>query len=53
MVTKEQFMRYYRVQMEGRYNMLDRRAIALTGLDDKTYLEIIRNYNELNKKYIG
>ena len=53
MVTKEQFMRYYKVQMGGRYNMFDRRAIALTGLDDKTYWDIIKNYDELFKKYVG
>lgn len=52
MVTKEQFMRYYKVQMEGRYNMLDRRAIQLTGLGDGTYIDIITHYDEYYKKYI-
>ena len=53
MVTKEQFMRYYKVQMGGRYNMLDRRAIQLTGLTDAVYLDIIKNYDSYFKEYVA
>lgn len=45
MITKEKFMKYYKVQMEGKYNMLDSRAMALTGLSKEDYFEIIKNYN--------
>lgn len=52
MVTKEQFMRYYRVQMGGRYNMLDSRAIQLSGLDKTTYMDIIMHYDEYYNRYV-
>lgn len=45
MVTKEQFMKYYDVQMGDVYNMLDPCARELTGLDKETYFDIIKNYN--------
>ena len=53
MATKEQFAAYYKVQMEGRYNMLDRRAIELTGLSREVYFDIITHYDEYRKKYMG
>lgn len=46
-------MAYYEVQMEGRYNMLDRRAMELTGLARSTYLDIIAHYDEYYEKYVG
>lgn len=52
MVTKEQFMAYYKVQMEGSYNMFDSRAAKATGLSLDTYMEIIKNYSEYYNKYI-
>lgn len=51
-ITKEQFMKYYDVQMGGAYNMLDPRAMKLTGLDKETYLEIIKNYNIYYTKFL-
>lgn len=53
MVTKEQFMRYYKVQMCGAFNMFDPRAREMTGLDKGTYFEIIRNYGEYYRMYVG
>jgi hypothetical protein len=52
MVTKEEFMAYYRVQMEGYYNMLDSRAVKATCLSLKKYMEIIKNYDLYYNKYI-
>lgn len=50
--TLDQFLKYYKVQMGGRYNMIteaDSAAIA-AGLDIKTYFAIINNYTELRKE---
>ena len=52
MVTKEQFMKYYDVQMGGAYNMLDPRARELTCLDKETYFDIIKNYNNYYCKFL-
>ena len=52
-VTKGQFLQYKAVQESGDYNMFDPRAKEASGLDDKTYIEIIRNYGELEEKYEG
>ena len=52
MITKEKFMKYYNVQMEGRYNMLDKRALELTGLSKEDYFEIIKNYNTYYTKFM-
>lgn len=53
MITKEQFMKYYNVQMSGAYNMFDRRAIELSGLDKETYFEIIKNYDTYYNKFVN
>ena len=50
-VTKDQFLAYYEVQMGGKYNMFDPRAMEETGLDKKTYMEIIKNYSKYYKMY--
>ena len=50
-VTKGQFARYKAVQESGAYNMFDPRAKEASGLDDKTYVEIIKNYSDLEAKY--
>ena len=44
-ITREDFMKYYDVQMGGVYNMWDERALKLTGLSKEKYLNIIKNYN--------
>lgn len=49
--TKAQFKRYVDVQYEGRYNMFDPNARMLTGLDSKTYGDIMKHYGELARKY--
>lgn len=50
-ITREDFMKYYDVQMGGVYNMLDERALKLTGLTKEKYLNIIKNYNEYYNKF--
>ena len=50
-ITKGQFASYKAVQESGAYNMFDPRAKSASGLDDKTYIEIIKNYDELEAKY--
>jgi len=50
-ITREDFMKYYDVQMGGAYNMLDERALNLTGLSKEKYLNIIENYNEYYTKF--
>ena len=52
MITKEEFMKYYKVQMEGKYNMLDNRAVKETGLSLVKYMDIIKNYSTYYDKYI-
>ena len=52
-ITREQFEGYKEVQSSGQYNMFDPNARMLTGLDKNTYLSIMKNYDELSKKYGG
>ena len=52
-ITREQFEGYKEVQNSGRYNMFDPNARMLTELDKNTYLSIMKNYDELSKKYGG
>ena len=52
MITKEEFMKYYKVQMEGQYNMFDIRALRDTGLSLTKYFEIIKNYKTYYNIYI-
>ena len=50
-ITKEQFFEYVSVQMEGTYNMIDPRARDMIDLSRQQWLDIIKNYDELSKKY--
>jgi len=51
MVTREDFEAYEEVREEGMYNMFSPDAILMSGLDKKTYLEIMQNYSELKEKF--
>lgn len=53
MVTKEEFMKYYDVQMCGKYNMLDSRAVKLAGISLAKYMDIIKNYNKYYEKFFN
>ena len=50
-ITKEQFVEYVLVQTTSDFNMFDPRAREMTDLNRKQWLDIIKNYDELNKKY--
>ena len=50
-ITREDFMKYYDVQMGGVYNMWDERALKLTELSKEKYLNIIKNYSEYYNKF--
>ena len=51
--SKEQFKAYRRVQDSGDFNMFTPDAILSTGLDKETYFDIIKNYSEYKKEYVG
>ena len=52
-ITKEEFKEFKRVQLSGMYNMFDPEAIRESGLDKDKYLNIMKNYSELDEKYSG
>ena len=43
----QNFKKYVRVQMGGRYNMFDPRARAATGMDEDEYIFVMDNYSAL------
>jgi len=51
MITKEEFEAFEYVRQDGMYNMLSPNAILMSGLDKKTYLEIVKNYDDLREMY--
>ena len=50
-ITKEKFDEYVTVQRSGMFNMFDPRAREMTDLSRQQWLDIIKNYDELSKKY--
>jgi hypothetical protein len=52
MITREEFMKYYDVQMCGKYNMLDSRAVKSTGLSLVKYMDIIKNYDKYYNMFL-
>jgi len=51
-ISKKQFESYVRVQKSGVTNMFDvKNVTALTGLNKKQIMEIMSNYNEIEKFY--
>ena len=52
-ITKEQFQEYRDVQDSGLYNMYDPNARGMTSLSKDEWLDIMRNYSGLLKKYEG
>jgi hypothetical protein len=52
MITKDQFLAYEIVRHSGVTNMNDTKTVArLSGLRDNEVREIIREYDELRKRY--
>lgn len=52
LLTEEQFLAYYEVQMSGEYNMFDQRAITESGLTKEEYLEAMGNYDLYKRMYV-
>lgn len=54
MITKEQFLRYYRVQNEGNYNMITEasEAMVAANLTKEDYRKIQMNYSDYYDEYI-
>lgn len=54
-ITKEEFLAYEAVRVKGNWNMFTeaRFAAAEAGLSFEKYAEILFNYSELRKKYLG
>ena len=55
MVTKSDFLKYYKVQMSGKYNMIMQMSEVLVeaGINYHTYIKIISNYKKYYDKYVG
>ena len=50
-ITKDEYLAYENVRESGVYNMFDSRAIALSGLHKERYIEIMKRYDELTKRF--
>jgi len=51
MVTKEDFEAYEGVRRAGMVNMFDPMARELAGLDKRTFIHIMKNYDDLREMY--
>ena len=50
-VTREDFIAFARVRRSGKYNMLDSNARHMAGLSKEKWIEIIKQYSDLENKY--
>ena len=52
-VSKETFMKYVKIQLGGKYNMIINGDIVmkLLGVDKQTYMNILQNYDKLIAKW--
>tara|TARA_R100000030_G_scaffold94437_1_gene81244 strand:+ start:93 stop:266 length:174 start_codon:yes stop_codon:yes gene_type:complete len=50
-ITREMFEEYKDIQASGKYNMLSPQARDMSSMDKKQWFAIIKNYDELEKKY--
>ena len=53
MITKEQFIEYYKVQASGQFNMFDPNARGMTSLNSEQWIAIMQNYENLHNKYMS
>ena len=53
--TKDQFIAYECIKKSGHFNMITEWTLACraAGLKPDTYFDIIENYSELKKEYLG
>ena len=52
-ITEEQWDEYRCIQDSGAYNMFDPNAREATSLSKPEWIHIMKNYEELHKKYEG
>ena len=52
-ITRVEWEAYREVQKGGLYNMLSPDAVRLSGLDENTYFEIVKNYDTYYEKFEG
>ena len=50
-ITKEMFEEYKDIQTSGEYNMLSPQARNMSSMDKRQWYAIIKNYDELERKY--
>ena len=50
-ITKEMFEEYKDIQASGEYNMLSPQAREMSSMDKRQWYAIIKNYDELERKY--
>jgi len=50
-ITEKQFKEYLSVQEDGLYNMFDPKAMEMTSLNKKQWLNIITNYSIYYEKW--
>ena len=50
-ITKEMFEEYKNIQASGEYNMLSPQAREMSSMDKRQWYAIIKNYDELERKY--
>jgi|TARA_R110000824_G_scaffold19972_5_gene76219 hypothetical protein len=51
-ITKEKFDEFEKIKKEGRYNMLDPQARALSSLTKKEWVQIATDYDKFYKAWI-
>ena len=51
-ISKDEFEAYEGVRKYGAWNMLDPQARAATDLDRDKYLTIVKNYEELHRRFV-
>ena len=50
-VSKEDFHEYCAIRRSGKINMISSEVQDMVGIDKKTHFYIMKNYDELEKKY--
>ena len=51
-ITKDKFDEYEKIRQEGRYNMFDENARALSSLSRDEWITIIREYDKLAEAWL-
>ena len=51
-ITEEKFLEFEKIKQEGRYNMIDPNARALSSLTKKEWVQIATDYDKFYKAWI-